>query len=143
MYENLSFRGNVIAFLKAMVLYVAHGEKWDKTMEEFVRWSFQYDMWCKMRFFGEEIEMKEGSYRKNKKNGPTNMLDLLPEVFTFEEAQNMRHRQSILTGDARDMLNNWKKRGYIELYGDIQHEKGRQQYIKTESYLLKHPPIAC
>ena len=144
-YENLSFRANVIAFLKAMVLYVAHGEKWDKTMEEFIRWSLEYDMWCKMQFFGRAISRvdkdEEDSFRQR---GPQNLLDLLPEVFTREEAQLMRHRQGIEEGSVRSMLSNWKKRGYIEVYGNVlpQNEASRQQYIKTPAYLEKHPQAA-
>ena len=144
-YENLSFRANVIAFLKAMVLYVAHGEKWDKTMEEFIRWSLEYDMWCKMQFFGRAIGRVdrdgEDSFRQR---GPQNLLDLLPEVFTREEAQLMRHRQGIEEGSVRSMLSNWKKRGYIEVYGNVlpQNEASRQQYIKTPAYLEKHPQAA-
>ena len=144
-YENLSFRANVIAFLKAMVLYVAHGEKWDKTMEEFTRWSLEYDMWCKMQFFGRAIgrvdKDEEDSFRQR---GPQNLLDLLPEVFTREEAQLMRHRQGIEEGSVRSMLSNWKKRGYIEVYGNVmpQSQLARQKYIKTASYLEKHPQAA-
>ena len=144
-YENLSFRANVIAFLKAMVLYVAHGEKWDKTMEEFIRWSLEYDMWCKMQFFGKAIRGVEKDDEETfKTKGPQNLLDLLPEVFTREEAQIMRHRQGISEGNVRCMLSNWKKRGYIEEYGGLmpQNEVAHQQYIKTESYLEKHPQAA-
>ena len=68
-YENLSFRANVIAYLKACVLYVANGEKWDKTIEEFVRWSFHYDMWCKMEFFGGEIENAMNAIRVRQAEG--------------------------------------------------------------------------
>ncbi|MBR3859360.1 MAG: VirE protein [Bacteroidaceae bacterium] len=144
-YENLSFRANVIAFLKAMVLYVAHGEKWDKTMEEFIRWSLEYDMWCKMQFFGKAIgRLEKDDEETFRTKGPQNLLDLLPEVFTREEAQLMRHRQGISEGNVRTMLSNWKRRGYIEEYGDVmpQNEVARQQYIKTPSYLEKHPQAA-
>ena len=144
-YENLSFRANVIAFLKAMVLYVAHGEKWDKTMEEFIRWSLEYDMWCKMQFFGKAIgNADRGDEEVYRQRGPQNLLDLLPEVFTREEAQLMRHRQGIEEGNVRNMLSNWKKRGYIEEYGDVmpQSQLARQKYIKTASYLEKHPQAA-
>ena len=144
-YENLSFRANVIAFLKAMVLYVAHGEKWDKTMEEFIRWSLEYDMWCKMQFFGKAIgRLEKDDEETFRTKGPQNLLDLLPEVFTREEAQLMRHRQGISEGNVRTMLSNWKRRGYIEEYGDLmpQNEVARQQYIKTPSYLEKHPQAA-
>ena len=138
-YENLSFRANVIAFLKAMVLFVAHGGTWDKTMEEFVRWSLRYDMWCKMHFFGEAIELQEGADLCVKRRGPQNLLDLLPMVFTREEASLMRQRQNIHRGNVKMMLDNWKKRGYIEPYGEKTDDISRQQYIKTEAYIKLHP----
>ena len=140
-YENLSFRANVIAFLKAMVLYVAHGEVWTPEMEEFVRWSLQYDLWCKMHFFGEAIEEQEYAGERYKHKGPQNLLDLLPEVFTREEAATMRQHQGIRQGTLKSMLSNWKKRGYIEIYGEEMPLKdiARQRYAKTESYLKDHP----
>ena len=140
-YENFSFRANVIAFLKAMVLYVANGEVWDDTMEDFIRWSLRYDLWCKMHFFGEAIEEQEYAGVKSTTRGPQNLLDLLPEVFTREEAGMLRQRQGIRTGSLSFMLSNWKKRGYIEIYGEEmpQKEIHRQRYIKSESYLKEHP----
>ena len=139
-FENFSFRANVIAFLKAMVLYVAHGEKWDKTMEDFVRWSLQYDLWCKMHFFGAAIEaIEKADLPITPRKGPQNLLDLLPMVFTREEAGIMRKNQGIVDGSLKLMLSNWKKRGYIELYGEKMSIKNiaRQQYVKTEKYLKK------
>ena len=140
-YENFSFRANVIAFLKAMVLYVANGEVWDDTMEDFIRWSLRYDLWCKMQFFGQAIEEQEYGGEKGNHRGPQNLLDLLPEVFTREEAGMLRQRQGIRTGSLSFMLGNWKKRGYIELYGEEMPQKDihRQRYIKSESYLREHP----
>ena len=140
-YENFSFRANVIAFIKAMVLYVAHGEVWTKEMEDFVRWSLRYDLWCKMHFFGQAIEDEESSSRNSNRRGPRNLLDLLPEVFTREEAGLLRQRQGIRSGSLSFMLSNWKKRGYIELYGEEmpQKEIARQSYIKSEAYLREHP----
>ena len=139
-YENLSFRANVIAYLKAMVLYVAHGERWDKTMEDFVRWSLHYDLWCKMQLFGDAIEAQEATEGTKKNKGPQNLLDLLPEIFTREEANAMRQRVGIRNGSLSQMLNNWKGRGYIEIYGEEvkRTEVSRQRYIKTEEYLRKH-----
>ena len=139
-YENLSFRANVIAYLKAMVLYVAHGEKWDKTMEDFVRWSLHYDLWCKMQLFGDAIEAQETTDGTKKNRGPQNLLDLLPEVFTREEAGAMRTRVGLRSGSLKLMLCNWKQRGYIELYGEElkQAEASQQRYIKTKAYLRKH-----
>ena len=140
-YENLSFRANVIAFLKAMVLYVAHGEVWTPEMEDFVRWSLQYDLWCKMKFFGDAIEAQEEGGMKLPTKGPQNLLDQLPEIFTREEAGLMRQRMGIRTGSVRQMLGNWTHRGYIEPYGEemAKQDLNRQRYIKTEQYLRKHP----
>ena len=140
-YENFSFRANVIAFLKAMVLYVAHGEEWMPEMEDFIRWSLQYDLWCKMQFFGQAIEEQEYAGEKGNHRGPQNLLDLLPEVFTREEAGMLRQRQGIRAGSLTYMLSNWKKRGYIEIYGEEMPQKDihRQRYIKSESYLKEHP----
>ena len=140
-YENFSFRANVIAFLKAMVLYVAHGEEWLPEMEDFIRWSLRYDLWCKMQFFGQAIEEQESIGGKGNHRGPQNLLDLLPEVFTREEAGMLRQRQGIRAGSLSFMLSNWKKRGYIEIYGEEmpQKEIHRQRYIKSESYLKEHP----
>ena len=140
-YENLSFRGNVIAFLKAMVLYVAHDGKWDKSIEDFVRWSLQYDLWCKMRFFGNAIEAQEEKEGAVPTKGPQNLLDLLPEIFSREDASAMRHRMGIRNDSLKQMLSNWKQRGYIELYGEEmkRSEANRQRYIKTAQYLKKHP----
>ena len=135
-YENLSFRANVIAYLKAMVLFVAHGGVWDKTMEEFIRWSLKYDMWCKMKFFGEAIEEVENFGMREKKRGPQNLLDLLPDIFTREEAGQMRKRYGIIGGSLSSMLSTWKNRKYIEIYGEekSKNECGSQQYIKTARY---------
>ena len=143
-YENLSFRANVIAYLKAMVLYVANGEKWDKTIENFIRWSLQYDLWCKMHFFGQEIEMAESAMNSEKRSGPQNLLELLPDVFTREEAQSLRQRLGIEKGKLKDMLANWTKRGYIELYGEEmpRTELMRQCYAKTDWYLNKRLAVS-
>ena len=139
-YENLSFRANVIAYLKAMVLYVAHGGVWDKTMEEFIRWSLRYDMWCKMHFFGYAIEDQEESESVVKRGGPKNLLDLLPMDFTREEAQLMRQRQGIRRGSVQMMLDNWRKRGYIVVKGELRpDDMSRQLFTKTEEYLKRHP----
>ena len=139
-YENLSFRANVIAYLKAMVLYVASGEKWDKTMENFIRWSLQYDLWCKMHFFGREIEMSESATNSEKRSGPQNLLELLPDVFTREELQKLRHKMGVDKGRLCDMLYNWRRRGYIE-----QHENSTSQqecFKKTEWYLNKRLAVS-
>ena len=140
-YENLSFRANVIAFLKAMVLYVAHGEVWTPEMEDFVRWSLKYDLWCKMQFFGKDIEDQEEGDNRRPTKGPQNLLDQLPDVFTREEAGWMRQRLGIRGGSLRQMLGNWKNRGYIDFYGEVmaKHNLSSQRYIKTEEYMRTHP----
>ena len=115
-------------------------------MEEFIRWSLEYDLWCKMQFFGKAIGRVDDAAEEEtlKTRGPQNLLDLLPEVFTREEAQLMRIHQGISEGNVRSMLSNWKKRGYIEEYGDMmsQNDLSRQKYIKTPAYLEKHPQAA-
>ena len=140
-YENLSFRANVIAYLKAMVLYVASGEKWDKTMENFIRWSLQYDLWCKMHFFGREIEMAESATNSEKRSGPQNLLELLPDVFTREELHLLRQKLGMERGSLKAMLSAWRQRGYIELYGEeMPHsELNQQRYEKTDFYLRNKP----
>ena len=138
-YENLSFRANLIAFLKGMVLFVAQGGVWDKVTEDFVRWSLKYDMWCKMKFFGEAIEEAENYGTSAPPSGPQNLLDLLPDIFTRDEAQQMRYRRKVSGGSLASMISTWKNRKYIEPYGPEmpKQELGRQQYIKTEFYLNK------
>jgi hypothetical protein len=139
-YENLSYRANVIAYLKAMVLYVAQGERWDKRTEDFIRWSLHYDLWCKMHFFGNEIEMAENAhYASSSKPGPQNLLDLLPDIFTREEAQQMRQKMGLQRGNLKLMLSNWKQRGYIELHGEEKSkaELMRQCYAKTKWYMMR------
>ena len=139
-YENLSFRANVIAYLKAMVLFVASGGKWDKTVENFIRWSLQYDLWCKMRFFGQDIELAESAHYANvSKRGPRNLLDLLPDVFTREEAQLLRQKLGMNKGGLSLMISTWKQRGYIQLLDEAmpQAELSQQRFGKTDLYLNK------
>ncbi len=111
-YENLSYRANVIAYLKAMVLYVANGYKWEKSFETFIRWSEQYDMWCKMHFFGEAIEKANGEVQVTKR-GPRNLLEELPDRFTYDDAVAVRRKQNLHSGKTKNMLSAWKHRGYI------------------------------
>lgn len=114
-YENLSFRANVIAYLKACVLYVASGMKWDKTMEEFIRWSLEYDLWCKMDFFGADIEeaMCRMADEGKKRYRRTNLLGMLPDLFTLEEAVKVRISQGMDAAGTRNMLAQWTHRHYI------------------------------
>ena len=114
-YENLSFRANVIAYLKACVLYVANGEKWDKTIEDFVRWSFQYDMWCKMEFFGEAIEdaMNELINGNGRVPGRRNLLESLPDEFSYQDAVQVRQLEGMDAKGTKQMLYQWVYRHYI------------------------------
>ena len=138
-YENLSFRANVIAYLKAMVLFVASGGKWDKTVENFIRWSLQYDLWCKMRFFGREIEMADSAINIYRRTGPQNMLDLLPDVFTRGELKGLRTEKEMSRKKINKLLYAWKARGYIKLHGEEmpQDQKDMECYEKTEFYIKK------
>jgi len=141
-YENLSFRANVIAFLKAMVLFVAQGGVWDKVTEDFIRWSLKYDMYCKMHFFGDAIENQEMGFSYTPNKGPRNLLDLLPDTFSRDEAGQMRHRQGIRRGSLKAMLSNWKQRGYIVESGEAPDgDNTRQLFTKTNEYMAKHPSI--
>jgi hypothetical protein len=136
-YENLSFRANVIAYLKAMVLYIAGGEKWDKTLEDFITWSLHYDLWCKMNFFANDMDEAEIAMRRQGHRGPQNMLDLLPDEFTREEVHLLRQSQGITTGSTSKMLSNWKHRGYITLFSNSLPGSGEELYRKTGLYLKR------
>ena len=113
-YENLSFRANVIAYLKACVLYVANGCKWEPEMDEFIRWSLRYDLYCKMRFFGDAIAKAEDGGVKSSRRGPANLLQLLPDEFSYQEAMAIRLEYGLGQKGTRVMINNWVHRGYIE-----------------------------
>ena len=121
-FENLSFRGNVIAWLKGCLLYVANDYKWDKTIEDFVRWSLQYDMWCKMQFFAEAIESADGVEQKTKR-GPRNLLELLPDEFTLQDAVNVRRQQGMDAQGCKHMITMWKARGYVSQITDHSYKK--------------------
>ena len=123
-YENLSYRANVIAWLKACVLYVAGGGKWDKTLEDFTRWSLQYDLWCKMEFFGEAIEEanREAVVQKNTP-GPRNLLTLLPDEFTTADAERIRQTQGMDARGTQNMLRQWVYRRYVTVVTDDSYQK--------------------
>ncbi len=112
-YENLSFRANVIAWLKACVLYVANGCQWEEEIADFIRWSERYDLWCKMRFFGDAIAKADVEGVKSSKRGPRNMLQLLPDTFTLHEAEAARLENGLDQKGAKAMLSTWIYRGYI------------------------------
>ena len=113
-FENLSFRGNVIAFLKACVLYVANGCKWEPEIEEFIRWSESYDLWCKMIFFGTGIAKANETGEKSSKRGPANLLQQLPDTFTYAQAEMVRQQNEFGKKGTAMMLRNWVNRHYIE-----------------------------
>ena len=112
-YENLSFRANVIAYLKACVLYVANGCKWEPEIDEFIRWSERYDLYCKMRFFGDAIKRANDTGEKSSKRGPSNMLMQLPNEFTYQQVIDLRVANGMSQKGTSKMLGNWKDRHYI------------------------------
>ena len=113
-YENLSFRANVIAYLKACVLYVANGCKWEPEIDEFIRWSERYDLYCKMRFFGDAIKRANDTGEKSSKRGPSNMLMQLPDEFTYQQVIDLRVARGMDKKGTSRMLGNWKERHYIK-----------------------------
>ena len=118
-FENLSFRANVIAYLKACVLYVANGMKWEKSIEDFVRWSERYDLWCKLKLFGKMIYEADNEQAKTDKefvSGPKNLLQMLPDEFTLEDYLKLRRQQGFEGDDrkrAMNAINQWVHRGYV------------------------------
>ena len=131
-YRILSYRANVIAWLKGMVLFVAHGYKWSKEIADFVRWSQQYNLWCKMLYFGKQLEKElREEVEMQRQSGPQNLLELLPDEFTKEQYRQMRQSQG-RTGDGEATLRTWTNRGHI-FYDEV---NGR--YCKTEEYKQKY-----
>ena len=124
-YENLSFRANVIAWLKACVLFVANGCQWDKTFEDFIRWSLQYDLACKMEFFGADIEEanQQGMVRDRQVPGRRNLLELLPDEFTFQDAVRVRQREGLDAQGTSAMLRQWKHRRYVTIVTNDNYQK--------------------
>ena len=127
-YKILSYRANVIAWLKGMVLYVAHGYKWSKEIADFVRWSEQYNLWCKMLYFGKQLEKElREELDIQRQSGPQNLLALLPDEFTKEQYRQMRQSQG-KSGDGESTLRSWVSRGYIAF------DETNGRYCKTEEY---------
>ena len=123
-YENLSFRANVIAYLKACVLFVANGCRWDKTFEDFIRWSLQYDLACKMEFFGDAIEAAMNMPAPDPhKPGRRNLLTLLPDDFSFDQAVRVRQEAGLDAKGTSHMLSQWKLRGYITIITNHNYRK--------------------
>ena len=125
-YWNLSHRACVIAWLKACVLYVANGMEWEQSIEDFVRWSLRYDLWCKMQFFGEDIEKANyGDATRIGTRGPRNLLELLPDEFTLADVKRIRSQQG-LSNDGykcKRMMRNWMNRGYVIQNSEFSFQK--------------------
>ena len=113
-YENLSFRANVIGYLKACVLYVANGYQWEPEIEDFIRWSERYDLYCKMRFFGDAIKKAEREGDQESKKGPASILAFLPDKFSYQQVESLRLKNDMNAKGTAKMLRNWLRRGYIE-----------------------------
>ena len=113
-FENFSFRANVIAYLKACVLYVANGYRWEPEMDDFIRWSERYDLYCKMRFFGDMIARENSTGEKSSKRGPENLLQLLPDIFTMPQLDAIRMEHGLNAKGTRNVIKQWIYRGYIE-----------------------------
>ena len=113
-FENFSFRANVIAYLKACVLYVANGYRWEPEMDDFIRWSERYDLYCKMRFFGDMIARENSAGEKSSKRGPENLLQLLPDIFTMPQLDAIRMEHGLNAKGTRNVIKQWIFRGYIE-----------------------------
>ena len=130
-YRVFSYRANVIAWLKGMVLYVAHGYQWSKEIADFVRWSQQYNLWCKMLYFGQQLERElREEVEIQRQSGPQNLLELLSDEFTKEQYRQMRQQQG-KSGDGESTLRSWQNRGHI-VFDEV---SGR--YVKTEEYKRK------
>ena len=130
-YRVLSYRANVIAWLKGMVLYVAHGYKWSKEIADFVRWTEQYNLWCKMLYFGKQLEKElREELDIQRQSGPQNLLELLPDEFNREQYRLMRQQQG-KSGDGESTLRSWQSRGHI-VFDEVSF-----RFCKTEEYKKK------
>jgi len=130
-YQDMAHRAVTIAYLKAMVLYIANDMTWTKDIADFAEWSLEYDLWCKTHFFGEQVKEEKAKEQVKKARGRKNLLELLPTSFTLQEAQEVRHLQGMDEGGCRQMINSWTFRGYIE------YDPTLSVYIKTEKYLAR------
>ena len=133
-YENLSFRANVIGYLKACVLYVANGYKWEPEIADFIRWSERYDLYCKMRFFGDAIKKAEIEGEQESRRGPSSILGLLPEEFNYQQVENLRVENKMNANGTMKMLNNWLYRGYIK----VKMNDSNTQLLKYSVFIKTH-----
>ena len=134
-YENLSFRANVIGYLKACVLYVANGYQWEPEIEDFIRWSERYDLYCKMRFFGDAIKKAERDGDQESKKGPMSILAFLPDKFSYQQVESLRLKNDMNDKGTAKMLRNWLHRGYIEKEesDSVTQKLSDSVYFKTHS----------
>ena len=134
-YENLSFRANVIGYLKACVLYVANGYQWEPEIEDFIRWSERYDLYCKMRFFGDAIKKAEREGDQESKKGPASILAFLPDKFSYQQVESLRLKNDMNAKGTAKMLRNWLHRGYIEKEesDSVTQKLSDSVYFKTHS----------
>ena len=133
-YENLSFRANVIGYLKACVLYVANGYQWEPEIEDFIRWSERYDLYCKMRFFGDAIKKAELECDQESKRGPASILGFLPEEFNYQQVEALRVEYKMSAKGTMKMLNNWLFRGYIK----VKEKDSNTQLLKYSVFIKTH-----
>ena len=133
-YENLSFRANVIGYLKACVLYVANGYQWEPEIEDFIRWSERYDLYCKMRFFGDAIKKAELECDQESKRGPASILGFLPEEFNYQQVEALRVEHKMSAKGTMKMLNNWLFRGYIK----VKEKNSNTQLLKYSVFIKTH-----
>ena len=133
-YENLSFRANVIGYLKACVLYVANGYQWEPEIENFIRWSERYDLYCKMRFFGDAIKKAELECDQESKRGPASILGFLPEEFNYQQVEALRVEHKMSAKGTMKMLNNWLFRGYIK----VKEKDSNTQLLKYSVFIKTH-----
>lgn len=127
-YLELTHRAVTIAYLKAMVLYIAHDMTWTKEIADFAEWSLQYDLWCKMHFFGQTVREEQAKEQVKRIPGRRNLLELLPATFTLQDAQEVRRMQGMDDAGCRQMISSWMFRGYIE------QDPALDVYIKTPKY---------
>ena len=134
-YENLSFRANVIGYLKACVLYVANDYQWEPEIEDFIRWSERYDLYCKMRFFGDAIKKAERNGDQESKKGPMSILAFLPDKFSYQQVESLRLKNDMNAKGTAKMLRNWLHRGYIEKEesDSVTQKLSDSVYFKTHS----------
>ena len=131
-YENFTFRANVIAYLKACVLYVANGCRWEPEIEDFIRWSERYDLWCKMRFFEEDIQKANNVGEHSNKRGPSNLLQSLPDTFTEQQVVEARAALGLSEEGTAHLLSTWVYRKYVKRGSENCHSNSYHSFTKLK-----------